>query len=122
MNKTRLSLSLCFSLSLYASSFFTSSKRKVKHTLRCYTVSWDSRVYFYSAKYLENIFSFYDNGGWMREIRIMNVVFLFIFFLFFSCEDEFVRKNRIIRNFYLNLEFLRIFWRLNDVFVQSLIR
>lgn len=58
----------------------------------------------------------------MREIRIMNVVFLFIFFfLFFSCEDEFVRKNRIIRNFYLNLEFLRIFWRLDDVFVQSLI-
>lgn len=57
----------------------------------------------------------------MREIRIMNVVFLFIFFLFFSC-DEFVRKNRIIRNFYFNLEFLRIFWRLNDVFVQSLIR
>lgn len=51
----------------------------------------------------------------MREIRIMNVVFLFIFFLFFSCEDEFVRKNRIIRNFYLNLEFLRIFWRLDDV-------
>lgn len=57
----------------------------------------------------------------MREIRIMNVVFLFIFFLFFSCKDEFVRKNRIIRNFYLNLEFLRIFWRLDDVFVQSLI-
>lgn len=52
-------------------------------------VSWESRVYFYSAKDLKNIFSFYGNGEWMREIRIMNICISFYFFLFLSCEDEF---------------------------------
>ena len=125
IKRDSLSLSLSLSFSLFFSLFMLRLSllcRNEKLSTPLYGVFWDSRVYFYSAKDLENIFSFYGNGWERLELWIL------YFFLFLSCEDEFggvtnnnkMELSRIfIWNFYL--EFLRILWRLDDAFVQSLI-